>query len=62
MVKKAERQFAVPSMAAKSALLLDLEIITAEGNTVAAQAPLVEFLAAHPELKMHLTEQYKQLL
>ena len=71
----AGRQFAVPSMAAKSTLLLELEIVTAEvankfkridtliaeGNTVAAKTQLVELLAAHPELKVHLTEQYKQL-
>ncbi|MFY8328663.1 hypothetical protein [Pseudoalteromonas sp. ZZD1] len=72
----AGKQFAVPSMAAKSALLLELEIITAEvantfkridtliadGNTTAAKALLSELLAAHPELKVHLTEQYTQLL
>lgn len=74
--KMAGRQFAAPSMTAKSALLLELEIITAEvantfrridtfiadGNTTAAKAQLTELLAAHPELKVHLTAQYKQLL
>ncbi|MGO2130892.1 MAG: hypothetical protein ACTH4U_19370 [Pseudoalteromonas prydzensis] len=74
--KMAGRQFAAPSMTAKSALLLELEIITAEvankfrridtfiadGNTTAAKAQLTELLAAHPELKVHLNAQYKQLL
>ena len=74
--KMAGRQFVAPSMTAKSALLLELEIITAEvantfrridtfiadGNTTAAKAQLTELLATHPELKVHLTEQYKQLL
>ncbi|MBE0376307.1 hypothetical protein [Pseudoalteromonas prydzensis] len=74
--KMASRQFAAPSMTAKSALLLELEITTAEvankfkridtfiadGNTTAAKAQLTELLAAHPELKVHLNEQYKQLL
>ncbi|WP_392344074.1 hypothetical protein [Pseudoalteromonas prydzensis] len=74
--KMAGRQFAAPSMTAKSVLLLELEIITAEvankfrridtfiadGNITAAKAQLTELLAAHPELKVHLTAQYKQLL
>ena len=74
--KMASRQFAAPSMTAKSALLLELEITTAEvankfkridtfiadGNTTAAKAQLTELLAAHPELKVHLNAQYKQLL
>ena len=74
--KMTGRQFAAPSMTAKSALLLELEITTAEvankfkridtfiadGNTTAAKAQLTELLAAHPELKVHLTAQYKQLL
>lgn len=74
--KMAGRQFAAPSMTAKSVLLLELEIITAEvankfrridtfiadGNTTAAKAQLTELLAAHPELKVHLNAQYKQLL
>ncbi|MGS0536478.1 hypothetical protein [Pseudoalteromonas sp. SaAl2] len=74
--KMADRQFVAPSMAAKSELLLELEVITAEvantfrhidtliadGNTTAAKAQLSELLAAHPELKVHLTEQYKRLL
>ncbi|MBE0458281.1 hypothetical protein NDQ71_07895 [Pseudoalteromonas sp. KG3] len=74
--KMAGRQFAAPSMTAKSVLLLELEIITAEvankfrridtfiadGNITAAKAQLTELLAAHPELKVHLNAQYKQLL
>ncbi len=74
--KMAGRQFEAQSMTAKSALLVELEIITenvankftridtliAEGETTAAKAQLVELLAAHPELKVHLTQQYKQLL
>ena len=70
------RQFEAQSMAARSELLAELEIITAEvankfkridtliadGETTAAKAQLVELLAAHPELKVHLNEQYKQLL
>ncbi|NMM40024.1 hypothetical protein [Pseudoalteromonas arctica] len=74
--KMAGRQFEAQSMTAKSALLVELEIITenvankfklidtliAEGDTTAAKAQLVELLVAHPELKVHLTEQYKQLL
>lgn len=74
--KMTGRQFAAPSMTAKSEVLLELEIITAEvantfrridtfiadGNTTAATAQLTELLAAHPELKVHLNEQYKQLL
>lgn len=74
--KMAGRQFVAPSMTAKSELLLELEVITAEvantfkridtliadGNTTAAKAQLSELLAAHPELKVHLTEQYKRLL
>ncbi|MFK3864169.1 hypothetical protein [Pseudoalteromonas rhizosphaerae] len=72
----AGRQFEPQSMTAKSEVLLELEIITAEvankfkridtliadGETTAAKAQLVELLVAHPELKVHLTEQYKQLL
>jgi len=74
--KMADRQFAAPSMTAKSELLVELEIITAEvgnkfiridtlianGEKTAAKAQLVELLTAHPELKVHLNEQYKQLL
>ena len=74
--KMAGRQFEAQSMTTKSALLVELEIITedvankfklidtliAEGETTAAKAKLVELLAAHPELKVHLTQQYKQLL
>lgn len=74
--KMVGRQFEAQSMAAKSELLAELEIITAEvankfkridtliadGETTAAKAQLVELLAAHPELKVHLNEQYKQLL
>ncbi|MBB1333673.1 MULTISPECIES: hypothetical protein [unclassified Pseudoalteromonas] len=72
----AGRQFESQSMTAKSEVLLELEIITAEvankfkridkliadGETTAAKAQLAELLVAHPELKVHLTEQYKQLL
>lgn len=74
--KKLGRQFEAQSMTAKSELLVELEIITenvankfklidtliAEGETTAAKAQLVELLTAHPELKVHLTQQYKQLL
>ena len=74
--KMVGRQFEAQSMAARSELLAELEIITAEvankfkridtliadGETTAAKAQLVELLAAHPELKVHLNEQYKQLL
>ncbi|CAM4155660.1 hypothetical protein [Pseudoalteromonas ostreae] len=74
--KMAGRQFEAQSMTAKSEVLLELEIITAEvankfkridtliadGETTAAKAQLAELLVAHPELKVHLTQQYKQLL
>ena len=74
--KMASRQFVAPSMAAQNEVLLELEIITAEvantfrridtfiadGNKTAATAQLNELLAAHPELKGHLNEQYKRLL
>ncbi|MBB1293121.1 hypothetical protein [Pseudoalteromonas sp. SR41-4] len=72
----AGRQFEPQIMTAKSEVLLELEVITAEvankfkhidklltdGETIAAKAQLAELLVAHPELKVHLTEQYKQLL
>lgn len=74
--KMTGRQFAALSMTAKSELLVELEIITAEvgnkftridtlivnGETTAAKTQLTELLIAHPELKVHLTQQYKQLL
>ena len=72
----AGQQFESQSMTAKSEVLLELEVITedvankfkridtliADGETTAAKAQLAELLVAHPELKVHLTEQYKQLL